>query len=520
VAVALKLALLALETFPFHADEAVVGLMARHILQGRWPAFFYGQAYMGSVDASLVAAAFALFGEGVGAIRLVQVGLYSGTVLTAMRLAEEVSSSPAVPIAAGALMAIPTVNVTLYTTVSLGGYGEALLIGNLLLLIGLWASRSPSETRLSGLWATLAGLGFWGFGLTLVYSLPSGILLFRSLWRSLDRPGFLRRAAVIVGGAALGAAPWLWSVASTGVGSFLQELLGSAIAGSSPARPLAYLGSHALNLLIFGSTATLGLRPPWEVRWLAWPLLPVAVAFWIAALGLAARRLRADRAARARWLLLGVTSAVVVGFWLTPFGADPSGRYFLPLAVPLAIWGAELAQWLAERVSRTLAIAAVLAVIGFNLVGTLQSALQNPPGITTQFAPDARIDAADVEALVPLLGDLGETRGYSTYWVAYPLAFLSGEELIFVPKLPYHADLRYTERDNRYAPYNGMVESAQSVAYITSLQPELDRLIRSGLAEHGATWKETMVGDLRVFYRLSEPIPPEELPIRSDGAES
>jgi hypothetical protein len=35
------------------------------------------------------------------------------------------------------LLAIPSVNVILYTTVSLGGYGEALLLGNLI----LWATR-------------------------------------------------------------------------------------------------------------------------------------------------------------------------------------------------------------------------------------------------------------------------------------------------------------------------------------------------------------------------------------------
>ena len=39
---------------PFNADEAIVALMARHINQGNIPVFFYGQAYMGSLDAMLV----------------------------------------------------------------------------------------------------------------------------------------------------------------------------------------------------------------------------------------------------------------------------------------------------------------------------------------------------------------------------------------------------------------------------------------------------------------------------------
>ncbi len=55
LAIGLKAALLAADVFPFNADESVVALMARHILQGARPAFFYGQAYMGSLDAVLVA---------------------------------------------------------------------------------------------------------------------------------------------------------------------------------------------------------------------------------------------------------------------------------------------------------------------------------------------------------------------------------------------------------------------------------------------------------------------------------
>ena len=510
--IGLKLVLLAMGGFPFHADEAIVGLMARHILQGRWPAFFYGQAYMGSLDASLVGLAFTVIGESVGAIRAVQLLLYGGTILTTIGLAREVSPHPALPIVAAAFMAIPTVNVTLYTTVSLGGYGEALLIGNVLLLLALKANREPQRAWITAVWAALAGLGFWAFGLSLVYSLPSGILLIRTLGRRLPGRQALGRASLMVVFGLAGGGPWIWSVASRGASTFLTELMGSAIVGSSPSAVLPYLGAHALNLVLFGSTVIFGLRPPWEVRWLAWPLLPLAVLFWLAALTLAGRGLRRERPLNtAKSLLLGVVACVLIGFWLTPFGADPSGRYFLPLAVPLAIIGAELVLWLAGHAAVGLAVAGLAGVLGFNLWGTLESALRNPPGISTQFGPDTQIDAGDLRALVPLLEGSNEPRGYTNYWVAYPLAFLSGERLIFVPQLPYHRDLRYTARDDRYAPYNGMVESSERVAYITYLQPELDRVIRAGLTENGVSWREATVGTIRLFYQLSEPISPAQL---------
>src|SRR5512137_667209 len=85
--VALKTALLAANTVPFNSDEAIVALMARHILQGERPAFFYGQAYMGSLDAYLIAGAFAFMGESVLAVRVVQVVLFLAVLLTAWRVA-------------------------------------------------------------------------------------------------------------------------------------------------------------------------------------------------------------------------------------------------------------------------------------------------------------------------------------------------------------------------------------------------------------------------------------------------
>jgi hypothetical protein len=52
--------------------------MARHILQGERPLFFYGQAYLGSLDAWLVAGAFAVLGQSAAAIRLVQSAAIAG----------------------------------------------------------------------------------------------------------------------------------------------------------------------------------------------------------------------------------------------------------------------------------------------------------------------------------------------------------------------------------------------------------------------------------------------------------
>ncbi len=100
---------------PFNSDEAVVALMARHILRGDRPAFFYGQAYMGSLDAFFVAGAFAIFGEYVWAIRLVQSLLFLAFLVTTAFLGRTIFGSWALGALAALLLAVPPVNLALYT---------------------------------------------------------------------------------------------------------------------------------------------------------------------------------------------------------------------------------------------------------------------------------------------------------------------------------------------------------------------------------------------------------------------
>lgn len=556
-AAALKAALVASGVVPFNADEAVLALMARHILQGERPDFYYGQAYMGSLDAYLVAAAFRVLGEQVWVVRLVQGLLYLGVVWSAAALGKAALGSERGGVLAAWLLAVPPVNGTLYTTVSLGGYGEALLVGNGILLAALRIANSlekgqstpgresrqrAGQARAWLAFGFLSGLGVWAFGLTLVYSLPALAYVGWIGWqaRRLEKAGqagenarvdaltagnrhrrrrALGNASLAVFGAAAGAWPWWGRALRSGVEPLLGELGGQAIAGIEPYAYPGQVGAHLFNLVVLGLPAALGLRPPWEVRWLALPLMPLALAFWFAVLGRIARRLvetfreiaRRNSVCRPRptALLLGVMAAVAVGFVLTPFGADPSGRYFLPLAVPLALFAADAALALEARWGRW-AFAPLAVLIAFHLWGTVECALRFPPGLTTQIDAHTNLDHRADGELISFLLERGERYGYATYWIAYPLAFESQEALIYVPRLPYHLDFRYTCRDDRYPPYDQLVAGAPRVAYLTANHPALDERLRGGFRAGGVSWQEASIGEYRVFYGLSRRVEPEE----------
>ncbi len=512
IAVGLKAVLLAMNAFPFNADEAIVGLMARHILDGRWPTFFYGQGYMGSLDASLVALAMVVVGKQVFAIRIVQVLLYAGTVATTMVLGWKIFHSRWAGWAAGLIMAIPAVNVTLYTTVSLGGYGEALLIGNLLLILALKIDESPGSAHLYVLWGALAGLGFWTFGLTLIYSMPSGIFI---LWKALNylrkRETFLRLALLLVA-AAIGALPWIVWAISHGPGQLVEELMGSAIAGASSGTSLGVILNRIRYFILLGTSVIFGLRPPWEIRWLVLPLLPFALAFWLVVSFTTITGMKRSGSRQVgKLLLLGVCVCLVLGYILTPFGADPSGRYFIPLAVPMSLFAAEFLVKQRPTIRKKWCVVLILAILTYNLLGNFQAAAQNPPGITTQFNAITWIDHQHDETLIEFLTQQGEIRGYSNYWVAYPLAFLSEERLIYIPELPYHHDFRYTQRDDRYQPYDEEVAAADRVAFITTNHDALDQSLRDEFHKRDIRWLEIRIGDYQIFYNLEPAIHIEDI---------
>ena len=521
-----KSVLILSDRIPFNADEAVVALMARHILQGEHPPFFYGQSYLGSLDAYLVAAGFAALGESVETIRIVQGLLYLALMVATAWLGKEVYGRWRIGVLAAFLLAIPNVNTSLYTTVSLGGYGEALLIGVLTMALGERLARQVEmgEGKLSawGLWGALCGLGFWAFGLTLIFSLPVGaymLLISRRAIKSRKAAPMrlLGLYAVVAGGFLAGAAPWWIFALKHGTAGLFGELAGGAIRGVEGLAWASSVGQHLRNLILFGVTVILGLRPPWEIRWLALPAAPFALAFWIAVGVNILQRLRRDSGQRIIQEAPLVMAALLLaaGFVFSPFGADPSGRYFLPLAPLMALWAGNWLDGLQSKAAGWVC-ALVGLVIAFHLWGTVECLLRFPPGLTTQFDPVTQVDHRRMDDLVEFLQENGEKYGYTNYWVSYPLAFRSAETLVFIPHLPYHQDFRYNPRDDRYIPYQEMVAAAPRLAYITTHHAALEARLRREFTQKGLVWEEKQIGDYRVFYHLSGKIVPAEMGLGGD----
>ena len=519
IAAVFKLWLLSTGSIPFNADEAIVALMAKHINQGEIPVFFYGQAYMGSLDAILASIGFRLFGEHVWIIRFVQSILYLGTVFTLTLLGKQLLGTNKAALYVGLLAAIPPVNVTLYTTVSLGGYGEILLFGNLLLLGGIKIIKDSQKRDLKIfswnmlfvlLWSILAGFSFWVFGLSLVYSIPVIILTLHNFLKTKQIQQIGTYLFVFLLGIIIGAMPWLFFAFREGSTVLLAELAGGAIADTNASLFLLQPLRRLSNLLLLGGTAIFGLRPPWGVQWMMLPLIPFVMIFWLMAIYYSIRKMAIERYQPGYLLVYLLGIILILGFIFTPYGGDPSGRYFLPLIVPMAIIGADflVTQFSDKKYAQ---IALLVLVLVFDLGGTVQSVIKTPPGITTQFDEITQIDHENIDELIVFLQSNKITRGYSNYWVAYPLAFLSDEQILYVPRLPYHEDFRYTARDDRYLPYTKIVQKSSDIGYITTKHEPLNEYLRDKFLSKGITWNEERIGDYQIFYNLSRAIHPHEM---------
>lgn len=563
VAALLRAWLIAGERVSFDSDEAVVGLMARHITQGQpIPTFYYGQPYMGSLDALLVAGGFALGGESVATMRAVQLVLALLALLAAHALARAVTGSRRVALMALLLLAIPTPLGALYGTATLGGYNELILLGGLVLL-GSWQIVVEGRDA-PWRWAALglaAGIGWWVNAAIIVSIAVAGLVGLRTLPRRPWRGYALCAAAFLIG-----SAPW-WLYNLGHDWASLDFLLGGF--GHAPNADPVSRGEASVALIGLGLPALYGLRLPWEAGFALGAGALVAALVYVALVtdslagGLVRLRRKAgpptltdplrtsfpspqppppqggrglgrasvslplsrgkgrgwgayDPARRWVWTVFGVFTAV---FLLSPF-SDATGRYLLPLWVPAAI-GVALGFERLRRAGRLLAAGALAALLAAQASAVIRAA-QTETGLTPQLVEALRVPARYDEPLLDFLAVEGYAHGYAAYWTSFRLIFRSGEALILDTALPYDAQ-GYRPITDRYPPYRAPVEAAARVVWITQNLPALDARIAAGLGAAGVSYRTRDFGPYRVYYEFSRRVSPRDFgldaPEPFDGSE-
>src|SRR5512139_4067165 len=102
----------------FDSDQAIVGLMAKHISEGRaFPLFYYGQHYMLGVEAYLAAPLMWIAGASVMALKTPLVVINIATVLVLLRLLmRDARISPWAALVDACPIALPAAAIAARTT--------------------------------------------------------------------------------------------------------------------------------------------------------------------------------------------------------------------------------------------------------------------------------------------------------------------------------------------------------------------------------------------------------------------
>ncbi|MFC0100153.1 DUF423 domain-containing protein [Micromonospora marina] len=465
-----RLALLFADVPPTNSDEATMGLAALHIARGDdFPIWFYGQAYMGTLEAYLAAPLVALAGPSVLVLRLPTLALYASFLLLSWRLTRRLGGDRWYALLVVAVLALGSDRVVKNQLIAGGGYPELNPAGAALALLTVGLCLTGAGARLPrwAAWGLICGVLLWVDPLILPYVLTLGALLVARRWRELAG----RAGVVLTGALLLGAAPML--VDSIGHG---RNPATAVLAAGGTGAPSDW-ADRLHGALVLGPSLATGFCSPgrcatWQLWWaVAFPVLLVLAALtaWHTLRRVGGGPGSAERvSAGVRLALLGGAAGVIAAYAVSnAAGQTPieSSRYLSCLAVALpALF------WPLRQAARTLAAHRLTAQRQFaEVAASGEGGYRHPPEVESikatggrpagrmarmagigaltvvagvlgtgvaatvdvvRTAPDVHAEADRHRSLVDTLGALGVRNVRGGYWTCNRLTYATGENVV------------------------------------------------------------------------------------------
>ena len=486
--------LLVAHTPPTNSDEATMGLAALHIAEGRaFPVFFYGQAYMGTLEAYLAAPLIWLFGPSTLVLRLPLLALYVAFA-AGMFLFTRLVFTPGLAVFVTAFLAFGSDRTIKNQLIALGGYPEIspIAVWLLLLSVGLARGRIAARPWAYAVWGLLVGVLVWDSWLIAPYVLAAAVIVAKVAPRS------WRDRAWVAAGFVAGAAPLIAHhltspLSENAVSAFLRV---SGDHGDVPAAARLYGGT------VLGIPLGAGMCDPGACAW--WQLLwgPAFLLLLAVAAVLAVRRWRRGVPEQpVRLALLGAAALTLLSYTVSgSAGAAPmeSARYLSAVLISLPavlepLWAAATGRRRAGALPARAALAGTLALAAAATVALVA------------FVPGYRRLETERQALVDALLARDADRVFTNYWTCDLIAFASHERI----RCAVLADDLGPGHD-RVPGYRAAVAGSANPAYVTPVGHPLDTGVAAWLAGTGVPYTVTDVAG----YRIYQPAAPQPLPHR------
>jgi hypothetical protein len=447
VATAWRLAVLLRTDFAIDGDEGTLGLMALHISRGlELPVWFYGQRYMGALEAYVAAVPMALFGATTVVLKLTGLVFAVATVWFNWALARRVFGRLG-GLSTGLYLALPPMLLSVWSLKMRGGYTSLLAMGSALLLWAHVIGTRGTSARESAGFGLLAGLCTWLNLLSFPFIGAAGLFLLARR-QLVNRLSTLSAAAF---GFLVGAAPLIvdnlnsnWETVH-----FLQ---------ARGARPLG----DPVNMFTRHPAQLLGLVSPWsdasEAPWWSFGVaaliaLGTGLLLWHERRSLLDFLRFGGRATSGAELYVLLVLLYLGSAALSGFAADPSARFSIVLYPAIAAAFGALVTWTWARPARaTLTSSLVAVVIGFNLHSLWQHF--DDQDMRYDGSPfGSYILGGSPDATFALLGSLGIDGLASDHWLRHVMAFESDDRIVPSP--------------SRYGPHQERFRQAERIAWST-----------------------------------------------------
>ena len=150
LATALRIALISHNWPVTNSDEAIMDLMALHVAyRGEYPIFFYGQGYMGAIQAYVGALLFHIFGVSIFSVRLGLVLMYA-LFLIGMYYLTSLLYTRSFALCVVGLLSFGSSDLLTMQVFANGGYAETRVFGVFIALMAFWlayTSRPLQQQR-------------------------------------------------------------------------------------------------------------------------------------------------------------------------------------------------------------------------------------------------------------------------------------------------------------------------------------------------------------------------------------
>ncbi len=443
----------------YDSDQAVIGLMAKHLAHGRaFPLFMYGQNYMLGIEAWMAAPMFLMFGVSVAALKLPILLVNLAVALLLVRLLErDCGLRPRDALLASLFFLLAPAGTIGTLQEASGGNIEPLLY-----LLLLWMTR-----RRPAWFGLIAAVGvmhreftMYGVAVILAMAVVDGAWRRRASWRAFATGvsvaagtwiliSVLRQFASAMGP---GTGPMIPGKPANGVAEILNRVcfdastIGSGFKGLVTGHWAQLFGTSVLPLKSFGLESAVSQGVTWS-----------GAVLGIGALMITARAIMHIRFNADWWrryafaVYLGVVGGISAAMYvIARCGVESPLRYdtlsiFLAVAIAAVFLGNERRRWL-----RMAGVATIVAWTAVSAVGHAR--------LWAEYVPHPPVTAKD--QIIRQLDARGIRYATADYWIAYHIVFLTNERIIVA-----------TEEVNRIQEYQDLVAAHRAESIRISRRP-------------------------------------------------